>query len=702
MEALKDNYGLSNQNQLNNKATKAGANISIIHEAVTHNSEILTDASTSVEWLVDNYQGLLITRLINEGVTQRDAMVRLVEISGQSALYDRYLRTPKWAVNHEADRAVSLIEEVYEAVEDYQLASLLDYSGFDGGVIDPEKETGMKAFSQLKALYEEVKSLDFLRPQGIDVMTLPEGVFTEAFNVADVVSSTEDIAAISDIKEDYYKGKGSPDDDAVFMESGRSAVVDTSSLDNVKDLLLINEYAVGMFKAYPDNKDGSSETLAGYSKAERVYPTELEYIYTGVTDSGAALRQVGTQIFGVRTAFNIVHLATNGSKRALIMKVASAIAGPIGFGIVTMLMALLVTLLWAVIESFVDLDKLLSGEKVPLLKTGTTWLTSLEGMVGLAADKIGDLAVKATTEVIDQVSETTKEKIRSIEDSLTHQGQQIVMDQLDQYYEQADLLAYGVVDEFEQIYHEAMDQVVLSYRDGKKKVDPTEYLAETNSVVYEVMAQSMEALYEALDESVETGYVELMAIKDQVIRDYKKAYDDVKIKLRDRALEAMSLSVDKTFEAIDEELEGMTDKAKEQSAEMIRQKLESATKSLKDKASQVKVKVPEGKSKLDYEMLIPAIDYQMYIRMFMAADAKSLDDRVVRMLDLIDYNLAVQRYGKEQAADRRSLFDYAIEVTGVAEVEADYLFVDLPVKGMKHLLSDDFYTLRAKAVNGYE
>lgn len=699
LEALKDNYGLKG-GKGTGKASQHQNNIGEIHKAIRHNKAVLKAASQSVAFIGEDYVGFLVTALKEEGLQKSD-MIRLYQITGDAPLYDGHLARHSWTAHRDLSALPGALSEIKGAVESYQLAPSLDYSGFDGGRPDPERAKDKADFVALKAYMEKFKTMDFLPNLTPDKsMLLPEGSFSEAFDVLENIEKSPTMAAMTGINEGDYQGGNRPNDDEVFMNSGKALATEVSALDKAKTLLLINEYAIGMFGAYPDQKDATLETLAGYKKSARPHPTELEYIYTGIRDSREAVQAVSLKIFGVRTAFNIVHLATNGAKRAIIMKVAAAIAGPIGFGVLTAVMALLITLLWSVVESFVDVQKLLDGETVPLMKTSATWYTSLSGMANLAAETVTDLSTQAVTGFIDAGAKDVKDKMASIENSLNSHAQKVVGEAMDGYIERADSLIYGAVDAFEHIYHEALDEAVLAYRENGRKLAPEDYITESGPQS-KVLADAMEALYEKLDVTVDAGYVEMMAIKDGVIATYKNQYDAAKEALKNRVMATVEGAVTETFDALARELDGKTEAAKEGATQVILKKLEGATKSLKDKAGEVALEVPEKRRKLDVDMLIPGVNYQMYLRLFMLAESDELDDRVVRMLDLMDYNLAVEKYGHD-GAEKRNLINHAVAVAGFAEIRTPYLFLDLPVQGMKQFLTDDFYTFRAKAVNGYE
>ena len=134
---------------------------------------------------------------------------------------------------------------------------------------------------------------------------------------------------------------------------------------------------------------------------------------------------------------------------------------------------------------------------------------------------------------------------------------------------------------------------------------------------------------------------------------------------------------------------------------MIKKKLETHRKTLNDQASELTKDIQPTGAKTDKTMLIPSIDYEMYIRLFMIADSEHLNNRVARMLDLIDYNLI---YGQKGSVTTNDLIlkDYVTSIEGEAQFKVDYLFLDLPLSSIKMRTTDDYFTIKAKAVNGYE
>ena len=123
------------------------------------------------------------------------------------------------------------------------------------------------------------------------------------------------------------------------------------------------------------------EKLGNYSapgKGALKYQTE--YILGGKTGDIENLKSVAGRLLLIREGVNIVHLVSDGTKRAQAAGLASAIASAFLIPPATGVIEAALLLCWAFGESILDVRELFDGGKVPLVKSTADWQLSLENL----------------------------------------------------------------------------------------------------------------------------------------------------------------------------------------------------------------------------------------------------------------------------------------------------------------------------------
>ena len=123
------------------------------------------------------------------------------------------------------------------------------------------------------------------------------------------------------------------------------------------------------------------EKLGNYSapgKGALKYQTE--YILGGKTGDIENLKSVAGRLLLIREGVNMVHLVSDGTKRAQAAGLASAIASAFLIPPATGVIEAAILLCWAFGESILDVRELFDGGKVPLVKSTADWQLSLENL----------------------------------------------------------------------------------------------------------------------------------------------------------------------------------------------------------------------------------------------------------------------------------------------------------------------------------
>lgn len=126
------------------------------------------------------------------------------------------------------------------------------------------------------------------------------------------------------------------------------------------------------------------EKLGNYSapgKGALKYQTE--YILGGKTGDIENLKSVAGRLLLIREGVNMVHLVSDGTKRAQAAGLAAAIASAFLIPPATGVIEAAILLCWAFGESILDVRELFDGGKVPLVKSASDWQLSLENLAEL-------------------------------------------------------------------------------------------------------------------------------------------------------------------------------------------------------------------------------------------------------------------------------------------------------------------------------
>ncbi len=711
LESLKSQYGEAGEQHFG-----ASGNLTYIKSILQKNEEILTINNEEVSFLLEEYKYIIVDLLKSE-IGDSHTWTYIADHSDKldSDLYK--ITLPIYDEVRIDQDVWAVVKVLQSSFSNYEPISQMDYSGYiqhsESGDVG-NSHRFFQLFDKLKSLVKELdieKTISGYAPLNIE---LPDGLPSSYYDVdSDLIAS----AIKTNIEQSDYEGEDTnPSDDELYMDSVSETATLSTIISGVKEQLLINEYAIGMFRSYPDKFRADEETLSGYLMADHPYETELEYIYTGLASSEDALRNVAMKIFGLRVGFNVVHLATSPGKRATIQSIATLVAGWWTFGAGTVLLGLFIGLIWATIESVIDLQLLLRGDKVALFKTETTWYTSPAGIIDETATLAIDVGTKIITESIHHISEETKSFVKSLGDSVGDELEGYTNKQLEAVYDQVIMASDQGVEAFDQVFYEAIDTLLSNYKEGTEVV-ADHYLNEgpSNNLLDEVLNEIKAEIKQIVDEKGECTYTELVRIRTEVI---EQSYDEINLlkeSIRKQIKDKLEGGIQSAVNSLNEEIDTMASKGETISKDILQKRIKDLSKGMEDKLSELDLPAGDKQKGFDVTMLIPSVDYEMYLRLFMMIDYKGLDDRVLRMLDLMDYNMTYQglnpkasaeTYSNDHKANKvtekdLSLMTYVHEFEVEAKVDFNYFFINLPIESIKSP-DHDGYRVIVKAVNGYE
>lgn len=181
--------------------------------------------------------------------------------------------------------------------------------------------------------------------------------------------------------------------------------------------LYMNEYIVSAFKNCTTTGNRLENDIGWLRPLDKTYfnKAEVEYIIFGHPSEKSNIAEAKRTLTVIRMFFNLLHVYTDPEKQAFTFKVASAIAGWTIFGVPIVQNFLLIS--WAALESWVDAEKLMAGEQVPLLKTSQSWFLDpkrLEDyLINNVIASLEDFVVDKTEALIDEGAASLEETVKT-------------------------------------------------------------------------------------------------------------------------------------------------------------------------------------------------------------------------------------------------------------------------------------------------
>lgn len=132
--------------------------------------------------------------------------------------------------------------------------------------------------------------------------------------------------------------------------------------------------------------------FSNYSKAEtdRTLVCEAEYLLVGKETDRENLEKVLNRILLLRLPVNYTYLIKSPAKVAEADAMAASLCTLLTVPGITALVKQGILLAWAYGECLVDLQTLLDGKKVPLIKDDTSWQLQLSALLSLGSSRIRD------------------------------------------------------------------------------------------------------------------------------------------------------------------------------------------------------------------------------------------------------------------------------------------------------------------------
>lgn len=139
--------------------------------------------------------------------------------------------------------------------------------------------------------------------------------------------------------------------------------------------ILVSEYLLSIFSSFDQNcprKIPFGDRL----NEERTIKGEIEFILTGLENQKQSLAEIKLKLLGIRIPFNLVSLIQSKSQMNQINVLTAPVPQPWRIFAYSGAIAL-----WTTAESYTDVNDLLKGNAIPLIKRSEEWHTTINGLL---------------------------------------------------------------------------------------------------------------------------------------------------------------------------------------------------------------------------------------------------------------------------------------------------------------------------------
>lgn len=654
-------------------------NLKLIRKIIDKNINLIESVKEDISYLDENlYKGAGFSFKSN-GV-DKDILMYLNEASVKSDKIIEFINKIDFT-SSDGDSYIPKINRVIDAMVNYENVGGLSYEN----ALNTDNISFKKHYETLKQIYEDIYTK-----------------IGEAFLPFDEYRLPNDLPSLGAlVDESEFKLNTDLEGEGVSKLDDEASVKIFSSLENVFNAknfiekLLISEYAINMFRAYPD-KFLKRESISGHEIKDHIFSTELEYILTGIASPENALAYVVSQIYAMRIALNTIFLLTSPKKTQEILNFANMVAGWWSLGTGTIILSVVITLLWAAIESGIDVVIMLHGGDLPIFKTDASWFTSLDGLSlegyrailktgekitsGLANKIIKDVpkGVQATVnEMMDIVGDVQKENINRATNGIFKK----VYDASNMETEKLDL-----------VFEEAIVEAISNKSAGKDVFADSRGQFEDLSPEETGIINKARSIIEKA-EIAQGEYSDYVRLKTKV----KKELAGEIIALKDDVKEKHFGFLDGLLEDSKAEVGEIIEAAESNTEELVGKRIEKVFEDIDKRLVKKYGELADGGEKF----YLPRLDYYDHILLFMLINSDK-DDILDRILDMIDINISATKRGHgPKSMNEMELEHYAYKVEMEADYEFGFKFMDISnLIGAE--LKNGFFNIKQKKVLSYE
>lgn len=145
---------------------------------------------------------------------------------------------------------------------------------------------------------------------------------------------------------------------------------------SISEQIAIKEYYLSIYKSLDLNCPRNLDLLGRKTRETGNVRGEVEYLIVGKSSDEGNQNSVWNQIYLIREATNLLHLATCPEKRNAIAAFTALIPPPWG-----QIVAATTVVLWSGAESYVDMKKLMRGESLSPVKVESEWHLDFDSLL---------------------------------------------------------------------------------------------------------------------------------------------------------------------------------------------------------------------------------------------------------------------------------------------------------------------------------
>lgn len=518
----------------------------------------------------------------------------------------------------------------------------------------------------------------------------------------------------------------------LFENFSYNTIVQDMAREQHEDL----SWPSGIKSEYYTDVLGQAKTSSGIAingTNNPLYGAEIEYVLFGNSNPQTNVACMKGSIFAVRMLFNSVYAFTNteirNTARAVGMSVQAASVGLVPYQIVMVV----VQLALALGESAIDMQKMNVGEQVAIVKSGSTWVLSTQGMANLAKAA----AEETLKKMVDAVAKEIENKIGEIVDAKAEELTTVVQDIGTNLQSYADSAIQETADrifvEIENVVEKHLNTVAYfdeeelgndllaakAYMIGKVEQAFSDIKSELNTYLSSrkdgdsVEGKVCAALYAGGEQTLNGILDELQGTIVNEISNadtlelartslYKQVYGfkkSISDKLSDlskavinKASTALKSVIADTEKAIKEEANKAVEKGAESAKEAVVDRLNDFMAGLSSNGSVFNTGssnslanvngVNNSSGNLATQIKFGYSDYlKLFVFIGLCADAKS-DAMICRIGDLIQYNIANAKNGsalQSKAGNKFTMSNAKTYVSIDAAVDLDMMFLNLGI-----------------------
>lgn len=552
--------------------------------------------------------------------------------------------------------------------------------------------TGQKALKD--KLTEESKkqpSIEFEGNNNFDDDTISTDIMDAIDALKLVESNTEDFE-IDEMEEG--------EDDKKSASKGKKSLGSVSNIfsslsnlgERTYEAMYVSEYITEMFSYYTVDKDTSGKIIEQPLSLSNTplnpdnnyfYKGEVEYILWGKNDMKDNIEKTKMMLFGIRFGLNTVYAFTNSTIRNTARTAAVAIAGWSGFGVP--IVQAVITIVWSMAESIIDVTELLNGKPVPFFKSKNTWILSAENAASYIIGEVADFAKDTGEKFIEDIFEKVNDKAgEGIDGSL-----KVIGDYIKETEQGIVDTVTGIViipiqdmamDLIADIYGEVNEDTIRSKYDEVMEGIKNSIASEEDSITKSAKAKAVEVVDKSHKEEIINKIVEL---NNKVKGNVDVAIDGIFSEfegLVKRVIENISYSIEDILKDSGNRLKEEISSLSQKGEDLAKEKMNDLIDTYAGEMAGSLGGVAGGNIQTSASSGI-TLNYEEYLKIIVLMNCINNEKEIImltRVAKLIQLNLSKGDLSKDSSFDITKRYTM-VQINATASIRTTFLNVPVPI-----------------------